>query len=165
MDVSAADLTPLQDPEGTLRCAAARPRRGASLGVVMPACLLCLAATRAHPAATPPWAPSRRTQSPPTPPHTHSQTHALPCPRRVLSKLQSCNVAARKELDWVGQTEALTDARRLVAHHPELLTPGSLHDLCAVAAPAVEQLRSCTSRGAMQLFGEVFAALGARADR
>jgi hypothetical protein len=77
----------------------------------------------------------------------------------------SCNAAARKELDWVGQTEAVNDARRLVAHHADLLTPGSLHELCQAAGPAVEQLRSCTARAAMQLFGEAFAALGARADR
>ena len=88
------------------------------------------------------------------------------CRRRTLAKLQACNAAARKELDWVCQTEALVDARRLVAHHPEALATGAaLHELVTAAAPAVEQLRSCTARGALQLLGEMFAALGPRMDR
>jgi hypothetical protein len=85
--------------------------------------------------------------------------------RRVLAKLVQCNAAQRKELDWIGQTEAINDGRRLVAHHAHLLTPPSLHELVAAAGPAVDQLRSCTARGAMQLFGEMFAALGPRCDR
>jgi len=94
-------------------------------------------------------------------PHSFSHTNR----RRVLTKLQQSNTAARKELDWVGQTAALSDARRLVAHHPDALTPAALHDLVTAATPAIDQLRSCTARGAMQLFGEMFAALGARCDR
>lgn len=55
----------------------------------------------------------------------------------MLSKLQSCNMANRKELDWVGQTEAINDARRLVAHHGDLLTAPLVHELVQAAAPAV----------------------------
>jgi hypothetical protein len=38
----------------------------------------------------------------------------------VIAKCQQSNTAARKELDWQGQLEALMDARRLVAHHAEV---------------------------------------------
>jgi hypothetical protein len=107
--------------------------------------------------------------------HAHASPAPHPSPaaaaaaarsaRRVLAKLQACNAAARKELDWVGQTEALVDARRVVAHSPELLAQPLLHDLVTAAAPAVEQLRSCTARNALQLLGEMFAGLGPRMDR
>jgi hypothetical protein len=40
--------------------------------------------------------------------------------RQVIAKCQQSNTAARKELDWQGQLEALMDARRLVAHHAEV---------------------------------------------
>jgi thiamine biosynthesis protein ThiC len=40
--------------------------------------------------------------------------------RQVIAKCHQSNTAARKELDWQGQLEALMDARRLVAHHAEV---------------------------------------------
>ena len=125
-------------------------------------------------AKQPPPAAVKRVLLPslPPPPLSHLDTPNLPLDtnktthRRVLAKLHECNGAARKELDWVGQTEAINDARRLVAHHAHVLAPpAALHALAAAAAPAVEQLRSCTARAAMTLFAELFAALGPRCDR
>lgn len=43
------------------------------------------------------------------------------------------------------------DARRLAAHHPDVLLT-ACHELVLVALPAVEELRSTTARVALQLF-------------
>jgi hypothetical protein len=69
----------------------------------------------------------------------------------VIAKLQESNAANHKELDWQGQYEALNDGRRLVQHHPEALKP-HLHEFMLAAVPAIDQLRSFTSRNAMILF-------------
>lgn len=37
-----------------------------------------------------------------------------------MSRLQQANSATRKEVDWQAQLDALLDARRLLAHHPEV---------------------------------------------
>jgi hypothetical protein len=84
--------------------------------------------------------------------------------RQVISKLQACNAAARKELDWQGQQDALTEARRLVAHHPEVIR-SQLHEFVLAAAPAIDQLRSTTAKSSLLLFQELFVALGRGFDR
>jgi hypothetical protein len=98
-----------------------------------------------------------------------------------VSKLQQANTAARKEMDWQAQLEALLDARRLAAHHAEVsvacasggprthtmsctdacmpdavvalqvLRPAA-RELIQAALPAVEELRSTTARMAIMLF-------------
>ncbi|KAG2432395.1 hypothetical protein HYH02_012966 [Chlamydomonas schloesseri] len=84
--------------------------------------------------------------------------------RVVIAKLIEANNADRKELDWQGQYEALIDARRLVRHHGEVVR-GCLHEFVRAATPAVDQLRSQTSKCALTLFSECFALLGRAMDR
>lgn len=43
--------------------------------------------------------------------------------RQTITKLQQANVATRKEIDWQAQLDALTDARRLLAHHLDVSWP------------------------------------------
>jgi hypothetical protein len=94
-----------------------------------------------------------------------SHTILRPCGcRQVISKLQACNAATRKELDWQGQQDALTEARRLVAHHPEVVK-SLLHEFVLAAAPAIDQLRSTTAKGSLLLFQELFVTLGRGFDR
>ena len=69
----------------------------------------------------------------------------------MIQTLQESNAANHKELDWQGQYEALNDGRRIVMHHPETLRP-YLHEFMLAAVPAIDQLRSFTSRNAMILF-------------
>eukprot|EP00775_Hariotina_reticulata_P004304 gene4304-4556_t len=84
--------------------------------------------------------------------------------RQAISKCQQSNTAARKELDWQGQLEALMDARRLAAHHVEVLRTAA-HELVLAALPAVEELRSTTARVALQLFQELPLVLGRSLER
>jgi hypothetical protein len=82
----------------------------------------------------------------------------------VVAKLQASNVAAKVELDWQGQYDAINIARRLMRHHPEVIK-SCLHEFVLTAAPAIEQLRSCTSRNAIMLFQEMFVVLGRGVDK
>ncbi|WIA37680.1 hypothetical protein OEZ86_014574 [Tetradesmus obliquus] len=84
--------------------------------------------------------------------------------RQVIAKCQQSNTAARKELDWQGQLEALTDARRLTAHHAEVVMAAS-HELVLAVLPAVDELRSTTARVALQLLQELPAVLGRSLER
>ncbi|WIA17459.1 hypothetical protein OEZ85_014304 [Tetradesmus obliquus] len=84
--------------------------------------------------------------------------------RQVIAKCQQSNTAARKELDWQGQLDALTDARRLTAHHAEVVMAAS-HELVLAVLPAVEELRSTTARVALQLLQELPAVLGRSLER
>lgn len=69
----------------------------------------------------------------------------------MLFILQECNASDRKTLDWQGQFDALTDGRRLCKHHPDVLR-ACLHDFIIAAVPAIDELRSGTSRNALVLF-------------
>lgn len=83
-----------------------------------------------------------------------------------MSKLQECNLADKKQLDWQGQYEALLDARRIVRFHVELLRqPAALHELLLAVVPVVDQLRSQTVRVALLLIQEMFGTLGRALDR
>ena len=81
-----------------------------------------------------------------------------------MAKLQASNVAAKIELDWQGQYDAINVARRLMRHHQEIIK-ASLHEFVLTAAPAIEQLRSCTCKNAIALFQEMFMMLGRGVDR
>lgn len=61
------------------------------------------------------------------------------------------NNADRKELDWQGQFAALTDARRLMRHHPDIIR-GALHEFVRAVVPSIEQLRSFTVKNTLLLF-------------
>ncbi|KXZ45846.1 hypothetical protein GPECTOR_50g640 [Gonium pectorale] len=82
----------------------------------------------------------------------------------VIARLVEANHADRKELDWQGQFDALMDARRLVKHHPEVVR-ACLHDFVRAATPAIDQLRSQTSKCALALFQDCFSLLGRTMDR
>ncbi len=84
--------------------------------------------------------------------------------RRIIAKLQSSNTAKRIELDWMGQLDALNDARRLVKHHMEVLRP-FLHEFVLAAVPSIDQLRSSTVKVSMLLFQEMFSQLGRGMDK
>ncbi|KAG2439615.1 hypothetical protein HXX76_004967 [Chlamydomonas incerta] len=84
--------------------------------------------------------------------------------RVVIAKLIEANNADRKELDWQGQYEALIDARRLVRHHTDVVR-ACLHEFVRAATPAIDQLRSQTSKCALMLFSECFVLLGRAMDR
>lgn len=85
--------------------------------------------------------------------------------RQVIHKLVSCNNADRKELDWMGQTDALNTCRRVVKHNIECLRGSILHEVVVAAGPALEALRSSTAKTAMALFQEMFMVLGKWMDK
>lgn len=84
--------------------------------------------------------------------------------KAVIAKLIESNNADRLKLDWQGQYDALTDARRLVKHHSDVVR-GVLHDFVRASAPAIDQLRSSTSKNALLLYQEMFVLLGRITDR
>ncbi|GMH44231.1 hypothetical protein BSKO_12165 [Bryopsis sp. KO-2023] len=84
--------------------------------------------------------------------------------RSVLQRLSCANHAKRKELNWQDQNDALNDARRLIGHHPDVVRC-FLHEFVLSALPAVDQLRSSTSKNALILFQEMFRSLGRLLDR
>uniref|UniRef100_A0A061SG72 Protein fam179b n=1 Tax=Tetraselmis sp. GSL018 TaxID=582737 RepID=A0A061SG72_9CHLO len=97
---------------------------------------------------------------------TH-QLQPLPNPAQALPKilkaLNAANSAKRQQLDWVAQYEAITDARRLIVHHKDILS-GNLHALVMAALPAAQELRSLTAKNAMMLWQEAFRFLGRLLD-
>ncbi|KAG2502218.1 hypothetical protein HYH03_000704 [Edaphochlamys debaryana] len=99
---------------------------------------------------------------------TFDELSPVPDPERyirtVMNRLVEANHADRKELNWQAQFEALVDARRLVKHHTEVVK-GVLHEFVRAAAPAVDQLRSTTSKCALALFAECFQLLARGMDR
>ncbi|KAG1676614.1 hypothetical protein FOA52_008743 [Chlamydomonas sp. UWO 241] len=84
--------------------------------------------------------------------------------RSTLATLVTANNTGRKELDWQGQYEALNDVRRLTKYHPDLIR-GNLHEIVVALAPALDALRSQTSRNAMVLLQEMFVTVGRALDR
>eukprot|EP00803_Ostreobium_quekettii_P000181 evm.model.scf_708.2 EVM.evm.TU.scf_708.2 scf_708:36024-41849(+) len=84
--------------------------------------------------------------------------------RSVIARLQAANAAKKKELDWRDHYDALNEARRLVAHHADLVK-GCSREFCLAALPALEMLRSSTVRNAMVLFQEMVPALGRAMDK
>ncbi|MEW5296966.1 MAG: hypothetical protein WDW36_000208 [Sanguina aurantia] len=84
--------------------------------------------------------------------------------RSVISKMIEANNADRKELDWQGQFAALTDARRLMRHHPDVIR-GALHEFVRAVVPSIEQLRSFTVKNTLLLFQEMFQSLGKGLDK
>ncbi|KAK9906329.1 hypothetical protein WJX75_000099 [Coccomyxa subellipsoidea] len=81
----------------------------------------------------------------------------------VLKTLAHANAAQRTQLDWQAQNAALSDARRLIRHHPEVVAERVLLLVSAVA-PAVDALRSQTALNAMVLLQETVQVLGHAAD-
>lgn len=81
----------------------------------------------------------------------------------VLSSLAIANAANRKELNWIAQYEALTNARRLIVNHSSTVLP-QLHSLVVAVLPAVVELRSYTVKNAMLLFKELFRMLKTYVD-
>ncbi|MEW5315874.1 MAG: hypothetical protein WDW38_007274 [Sanguina aurantia] len=84
--------------------------------------------------------------------------------RSVIAKMIEANNADRKELDWQGQFAALTDARRLMRHHPDIIR-GALHEFVRAVVPSIEQLRSFTVKNTLLLFQEMFQSLGKGLDK
>jgi len=82
---------------------------------------------------------------------------------KVVQALTKANNAKRKELDWVAQYDAVTDARRLVVHHRDVVTT-NLHSFVLAMVPAVDELRSLTSKNAILMFQEAFRSLGRSLD-
>lgn len=70
---------------------------------------------------------------------------------KVIASLVTANKANRKQLDWIAQYEAITDARRLVVHHREVFS-GNIHAFTQAALPAVDELRSLTAKNALMLW-------------
>ncbi|QDZ18618.1 hypothetical protein HOP50_02g11220 [Chloropicon primus] len=81
----------------------------------------------------------------------------------VLSALAIANSANRKELNWIAQYEAVTNARRLVVNHSSVVLP-QLHALILAVKPALVELRSYTVKNTMMLFREIFCTLKTYAD-
>ena len=81
----------------------------------------------------------------------------------VLSALAIANAANRKELNWIAQYEALTNARRLVVNHSSIVL-AQLHDLVIAILPAIVELRSYTAKNALQLVREIFQMLKGYVD-
>ena len=73
----------------------------------------------------------------------------------VLSSLAIANSANRKDLNWIAQYEALTNARRLIVNHSSTVLP-QLHALVLAVKPALAELRSYTVKNVMMLFREMF---------
>lgn len=69
----------------------------------------------------------------------------------VLDSLTKANKANRKQLDWVAQYDAITDARRLLVHHREVFC-GNLHAFVRAALPSVDELRSLTAKNALLMW-------------
>jgi len=96
-----------------------------------------------------------------------SQLQPLPNPAamlpKVIQKLTAANNSKRKELDWMSQYYAITDARRLAVHHREVFA-GNLKDFCRAALPAVDELRSLTAKNALMLWQEMLHFLGRQLD-
>lgn len=84
--------------------------------------------------------------------------------RKVLAKLRQSNAANRKELDWQGQYDAITEARCLVKHHADVVR-ANLHEFVLAAVPSMAELRSCTAKNGMVLFQEMFQSLGKHMDK
>lgn len=68
-----------------------------------------------------------------------------------MQELLKANNSKRKELDWVKHQEAVETARRLLAHHTELVQ-GNLKTLLAAILPSITALRSSTSRASLLFF-------------
>lgn len=81
----------------------------------------------------------------------------------VIERLRIANNARKKEMDWLSQAEALNDARRLVYHHPQVVRK-LMRDFVLAFVPALQQLRSTTSRTAITLCQELFEHLGEAMD-
>lgn len=81
----------------------------------------------------------------------------------VLSSLAIANSANRKDLNWIAQYEALTNARRLIVNHSSTVLP-QLHSLILAVKPALIELRSYTVKNAMMLIREMFATLKSHVD-
>lgn len=81
----------------------------------------------------------------------------------VLSSLAIANSANRKDLNWIAQYEALTNARRLIVNHSSTVLP-QLHALVLAVKPALAELRSYTVKNVMMLFREMFGILKSYAD-
>lgn len=94
----------------------------------------------------------------------------MPCmnPEEVLEEaienLKSAGRAKRKELDWQEQYEALNQMRRLVKHHGHVMRK-SMREVVHGILPAVESLRSSTSKNAIILLQEMFMGLGRELDK
>ena len=72
----------------------------------------------------------------------------------VLNALAIANAANRKELNWIAQYEAITNARRLVVCHSSVILP-HLHNLAIAVIPALMELRSYTVKNAFLLLSEM----------
>lgn len=94
----------------------------------------------------------------------HPTSKPVELMRSVIQRLSISNNAKRKELNWQEQYDALNDARRLVAHHVEVVVP-SIHEFVLAVLPAVDQLRSSTVKNALILLQEMFGALGRHLDK
>eukprot|EP00210_Caulerpa_lentillifera_P002627 g2511.t2 len=81
----------------------------------------------------------------------------------VIDRLRIANNARKKEVDWISQAEALSDARKLVYHHPQIVRR-VMRDFVLAFVPALQQLRSTTSRTAITLCQELFEHLGEAMD-
>lgn len=84
--------------------------------------------------------------------------------RNVIQRLSNANNAKRKELNWQEQYDALNDARRLVAHHVQVVIP-NIHEFVLSILPAVDQLRSSTVKNALILLQEMFSRLSKHLDK
>lgn len=61
------------------------------------------------------------------------------------------NKSKRKELDWLKHQEAVDTARRLLAHHTDVVQ-SNLKPILAAILPSVTALRSSTSRNCLLFF-------------
>jgi len=83
--------------------------------------------------------------------------------RSCMQALTLASTAKPKEVDWEAQCQGILDARRLTAHHMEVVLP-SLHALLLVVLPAVDSLRSYLAKSACQLLFEMACAFRNKLD-